>query len=128
MTKENYIFMKLFDCILFRYYYLLILSSLSELKRELRETVMSQKPERYHISPEDLVCENFFGKRCDNYHDNSAKRRVVFFGFIGNFSIFFLIPSPLQISLCFSVLCSDFVSFLRLKWGFFISYPSKFAP
>ena len=97
MTKENYIFMKLFDCILFRYYYLLILSSLSELKRELRETVMSQKPERYHISPEDLVCENFFGKRCDKYHDNSAKRRVVFFGFIGNFSIFFLIPSPLQI-------------------------------
>ena len=97
MTKENHLFMKLFDRILFRYYYLLILSSLSELKRELRETVMSQKPERYHISPEDLVCEKFFEKRCDNYHDNSAKRRVVFFGFIGNFSIFFLIPSPLQI-------------------------------
>ena len=88
--------MILFVCILFRYYYMLTPSSLSELKRELRETIMCKKPERHHLSPEDLVFENFFG-RGDNYHDNSAKRRVVFFGFIGNFSIIFLIPSPLQI-------------------------------
>ena len=88
--------MILFVCILFRYYYLLTPSSLSELKRELRETIMCQKPERHHLSPEDLVFEKFFG-RGDNYHDNSAKQRIVFFGFIGNFSIFFLIHSPLQI-------------------------------